>query len=79
MAPKITIPKSTRKTMHKLLMPHIRAAAERVEAACNAESSWGFYKAYHDDDASRVAVLSAGAKDGRSNRLVRNIEAGRVR
>ena len=61
----------------RLLTPTLNDCAEKIADACNAESSWGFYKAYPHEDAARVAVLDTGS-DARTNRLLRNLEAGRL-
>lgn len=73
----------------RLLKPTLDDAAQRIEAACNAESSWGFYKADTSESfvgrwvgqslpSPRVYVTHRGqGADGRTNRLLRNLEAGR--
>lgn len=73
----------------RLLTPTLNDRAEKIAAACNAESSWGFYKADPDESfkggwvgeslpSPRVYALNAKADDARGNRLLRNLEAGRL-
>ena len=68
---------TARGELKALLAPVLAERAEKIADACNAQSSWGFYKAYPHEDAARVAVLDTGS-DARTNRLLRNLEAGRL-
>ena len=77
MAVPFKITEAKRAELHRLLRPVLAEKAERIADACNAQSSWGFYKAYPHEDAARVAVLDTGS-DARTNRLLRNMEAGRL-
>ena len=65
-----------REQLKSLLAPTLAARANAIADACNAESSWGFYRAYPHEGAARVAALNQQS-DGRTNRLLRNLEAGR--
>lgn len=78
MGVKFTLTQGKRDALKRLLQPKLVEAANRIEGACNAESSWGFYRAYAHEGVTRVAVLNQGS-DARTNRLLRNLEAGRVR
>ena len=73
----------------RLLTPTLNDCAEKIADACNTESSWGFYKADTAEDfvgrwvgeelpSPRVYALHAKTDDGRGNRLLRNLEAGRL-
>lgn len=59
----------------------IARRAEAVADACNAESSWGGYKATHGGRSrARSSVWTvepeAVADNARNNRIVRNLDAG---
>ena len=48
------------------VVPECHRIADRIEAAGNATSSWGGYKAYHQDGGATVSALSAS--DGERGR-----------
>ena len=77
MAIKFRLTDAKRAELKALLAPVLDERAEKIAAACNAESSWGFYKAYPHEGAARVAALRKDS-DARTNRLLRNLEAGRA-
>ena len=69
-----------RDQLHELLMPLLRRSAQQIADACNAESSWGGYDVSVDERAVRVMTHDrhATGDDQRSNRLIRNMDAGRL-
>lgn len=77
MAIKLKWTSTARGELKALLAPVLAERAEKVADACNAESSWGFYQAYPHEDAARVAALNQRS-DARTNRLIRNLKAGRL-
>ena len=77
MAIKLKWTPTARDELKALLAPVLSERAEKIADACNAESSWGFYKAYPHEDAARVSALRKDS-DARTNRLIRNLKAGRL-
>lgn len=65
------------------VLADLRARAERIKDACNAQSSWGGYysAATVRGDRVRARVWSIGPKaredNARNQRLIRNLDAGR--
>ena len=59
----------------------IEKRAERIAAACNAQSSWGGYEWAPASSGSGAQVWSisdhARADNARSNRMLKNLDAGR--
>lgn len=62
-----------------LLDPLLVESAERIAAACNSESSWGGYHAFAKGRrAGVVAEGRAAADNARSQRMLRNLDVGRL-
>lgn len=65
------------------VLADLRARAERIKDACNAQSSWGGYysAATVAGGRARARVWSIGPKaredNARNQRLIRNLDAGR--
>ena len=69
-----------RAELRALLDPVLAESAERVAAACNRQSSWGGYHAYAETGRAGVVTESRSASidNARSQRLLTNLEAGRL-
>jgi hypothetical protein len=62
----------------------VDAAAERIAAACNGQSTWGGYEASSRPNPTQRAAAyvwtiepEAVADNARNQRLIRNLDAGR--
>ena len=77
MAVKFKLTQAKRDELKRLLTPVLAESADRIADACNEASSWGAYRAHHHPDVARVSVYN-DASDARTNRLLRNLDAGRL-
>lgn len=65
------------------VLADLKARAERIEAACNGQSSWGGYESEAEMGRTRAVarVWSIGPEavedNARNQRLIRNLDAGR--
>ena len=65
------------------VLADLKQRAERIEAACNAQSSWGGYESEAEMGrtraVARVWTITSGAvaDNARNQRLIRNLDAGR--
>ncbi len=78
----IKISDEVRKQIKQLAMPLVSDSAKKIADASNDQSSWGFYWAQADDTSAAVTVAlhpDAAADNARANRILRNVDAGRVR
>lgn len=85
-----TVRQSAHGELQRLLGPVLQASADRIAARCNSESRWGFYgtetqeaQTFYGSRTGRnhpLAIVWAynARSDARTNRLLRNLDAGRV-
>lgn len=58
-------------------VPYCHQAADSIESAANAASTWGGYKSYHHDSGAAVAAFNAS--DGeRGRRLLAALQQGAI-
>lgn len=79
MANDIKISKAGRQEIKRLALPECLDAAEKIAQACNAQSSWGGYKAIMGSSAAVVLGYTheANVDNARAQRILRNVNAGR--